>query len=101
MLENPGLSLEGIQKFFCSSRIVIRSSCHAESCKATSCAGAFLSLLNVNSMNTSEVADSINKAISSYGNALPDNQTLLHKILQYVGVTGVIMTRSLTNGNLY
>lgn len=91
-----------IQEYFSPNvALAIRSSCRREDSASTSAAGAFLSILNVDAADASALRDAIEKVVTSYGEATPDDQVLVQPMIQNVAVTGVIMTRVLNDGSPY
>ncbi len=81
--------------------LAVRSSCRREDSSSSSAAGAFLSILNVNPSDKEALTDAINRVIASYGEAAPDDQVLIQPMIQNIVVSGVIMTRVLTDGTPY
>lgn len=81
--------------------LAIRSSCRREDSSTASAAGAFLSVLDVDASDTAAQREAIASVIASYGEADPDDQVLVQPMIRNVAVTGVIMTRVLTDGAPY
>ena len=93
--------LELAAQFSHGERLAIRSSCHREDSYSSSSAGAFLSILDVEVSDTEALSKAINQVISSYGKASADDQVLIQPMIQNIVVSGVIMTRVLTDGAPY
>ena len=99
---DAGAVLREIGRVFAGEeRLAVRSSCRREDSSTSSSAGAFLSVLNVDAVSPDALEDAIHRVIASYGEATPDDQVLIQPMLQNVTVTGVMMTRVLTDGTPY
>lgn len=83
-----------------SGRLAVRSSCRREDSEAASAAGAYLSVLDVEPVPDA-LGEAIDRVVASYGEAGPDDQVLIQPMIRHVTVTGVIMTRVLTDGTPY
>lgn len=81
--------------------LAVRSSCRREDSESTSAAGAYLSVLNVDVSDAQALRDAVERVIASYGEATQDDQVLVQPMLQNITVTGVMMTRVLTDGTPY
>ncbi|MDR1159711.1 MAG: hypothetical protein LBK69_03695 [Syntrophomonadaceae bacterium] len=97
--------LAEIKKIFKGvDKIAIRSSSQAEDSISTSMAGAFLSLLNVNTESKDDITGAIEKVIESYyerGEAAPEDQILVQTMVQDVAMSGVVMSKVLDDGSPY
>ena len=85
-LKDADNCLSHINKFFADDTLVIRSSSRNEDTEATSNAGGFLSLLNVQFENVSRA---IFEVIDSYGNADKKDEVLVQPMLTNVVLSGV------------
>lgn len=95
-------SILDIQGFFSDENaLAVRSSCRGEDSESSSAAGAFLSILNVDPHDSAGLGAAIDRVIASYGTASNDDQVLIQPMIRHVTVTGVIMTRVLTDGSPY
>lgn len=95
-------SISEIQGFFSGENaLAVRSSCRREDSESSSAAGAFLSILNVDPRDSAGLGNAIDRVIASYGAASSDDQVLIQPMIRRVTVTGVIMTRVLTDGSPY
>ncbi|MFT5801959.1 MAG: choline kinase [Nonlabens sp.] len=99
--DNPGKLMEELSSQFESELVIIRSSALAEDNLETANAGAFQSLLNIDSGNALELASAIDSVIASYPDSDPHNQVLIQPMLKNVHGSGVIFTRVLQNGAPY
>ena len=99
--DQPKTCLNVIQSAFLPGPLVVRSSSHMEDGWESSQAGAFDSILNVDSRITAELGAAIDKVLASYGNHLPESQILIQEMLLDVEMSGVLFTRSLGNGAPY
>lgn len=80
--------------------LAIRSSALAEDSSLNSMAGAFDSVLNVNSKDENEISLAIAKVIKSF-DGLESNQVLVQPMIRNVLMSGVIMTKVLDDGSPY
>ncbi|MEI7611264.1 MAG: PEP/pyruvate-binding domain-containing protein [Betaproteobacteria bacterium] len=85
---------------FGNSLLAIRSSALAEDTPEASMAGAFLSKLNVNSCNRSELTSAIDQVKRSMTGD-PRDQILVQPMVSDVAVSGVIMTFDMVHGAPY
>ena len=99
-IDSPIL-LDELSKQFESGLVIIRSSALAEDNLETANAGAFESVLNVDSGNAVELAAAIESVIASYPDSDPNNQVLVQPMLKDIKGSGVIFTRVLQNGAPY
>jgi choline kinase len=82
-------------------KVVVRSSAVQEDGFADSHAGAFKSVLNVNSAEGELLDLAIREVITSYPDSNAANQVLIQPMLEDVLASGVVFTRSLTTGAPY
>lgn len=81
-------------------RVAVRSSAQSEDRQSSSMAGAFLTRLDVDSTNVSEVAAAVDAVVKAMtGN--PRDQVLVQPMLHDVAVAGVILSYDLTHGAPY
>jgi hypothetical protein len=99
--DEKGVLREISHNFDKEETAVIRSSCRREDSESASAAGAYLSVLDVDASAKQSLKDAIERVIASYGDAMPEDQVLVQPMLRQVIVTGVIMTRVLTDGTPY
>lgn len=92
---------EVVAAFSREKTLAVRSSCRREDSESSSAAGAYLSVLNVDVSDAQVLRDAVERVIASYGEATPDDQVLVQPMLRNVTVTGVMMTRVLTDGTPY
>ena len=100
--KNKKTILQEIQKKF-RGNIVIRSSASDEDGKISSNAGKYISFLNIDSMNTSDVKNKINLVVKSYKKiSLRKSQILIQKMVNSINCSGVVFNRDLnTAANYY
>lgn len=90
-----------IQKAF-KAQVAVRSSSKREDGRTQSLAGAFESLLRIDSQNPDELTKAIDFVFSSYGADLTDDdQVLVQEMVTNIAVNGVIFTRSIDDGAPY
>ena len=99
--KEPGEVLTRIQETFSGNRVIVRSSAVIEDSWEQSHAGAFQSILDVSVDDERQLRRAVNDVIASYGEALPDNQVLVQRMLSDVTMSGVILTRTLSLGAPY
>ena len=99
--DNSEKIIEELSQKFDSGLVIIRSSALAEDNQETANAGAFESVLNVDSGNAVELATAIESVIASYPDNDPNNQVLVQPMLRDIRGSGVIFTRVLQNGAPY
>lgn len=99
--EDPAGVLSRMASLFEGAAVAVRSSSRKEDSEACSAAGAYLSLLNVDSGDAKALRDAIEKVFASYGQAEAEDQVLVQAMIARPQVTGVIMTRSLADGAPY
>ena len=86
--------------FAAGKTLAVRSSCRREDSEELSGAGAFLSLLSVEP-TPAALEQAIEQVIASYGRAEDDDQVLIQPMIENAAVTGVMMTRVLSDGAPY
>lgn len=98
--KEPDSVLEELQAIFDDSKVIIRSSSHAEDSDTASMAGAFESILDIDSHDRRALSQAIDLVVRSYGGNR-DDQVLVQPMVKDIVVSGVIMTRCLDNGSPY
>ena len=98
--ENKVVLKEVSQKFRQYAKVAVRSSTKAEDTAETSMAGAFHSILNVNTRSEEELSRAIREVIDSFDET-PENQVLIQQMVVDVSMSGVVMTRVLSDGSPY
>jgi len=97
--------LRSIRESLAARTIVVRSSALIEDSWQASLAGAFTSVLNVDSRDEDAVAEAIEKVIRSYAKsgAKPDdrNQFLVQHMVQNTVMSGVVLTRDMEGAPYY
>ncbi len=97
--------IQKIKKQFSPRKIVIRSSAMIEDTLEKSMAGYFESVLNVNTVQETEIKNAVNQVINSYkdkGGESSFNQILIQQQTENITMSGVVFTRTLhTNGPYY
>ncbi|MCX6122133.1 MAG: PEP-utilizing enzyme [Ignavibacteriales bacterium] len=103
--KNPDEIVAAISKMFSPEKIAIRSSAINEDSFEESLAGAFESVLNVDSKNPQQIYDSVKKVVLSYdlkgNNYYLENQILVQQMVKNVVMSGVIFTRDIETGAPY
>lgn len=92
---NSKLIKKNIKKKFRKKKIIFRSSTTFEDTNSLSAAGAFESILNVNSSNEKEINKSIEKIIKSYKKKIKkisNQQILVQEMILSIHMSGVIFT---------
>tara|TARA_B100001057_G_C22863157_1_gene955431 strand:- start:1486 stop:4548 length:3063 start_codon:yes stop_codon:yes gene_type:complete len=90
-----------IQNKFDSLKVIIRSSAISEDGFNNSMAGAYLSILDINTNSKEDLSDSISKVINSYSDNNPLNEVLVQPMINNVINSGVIFTRTLSHSAPY
>ena len=90
-----------IQSRFQSKKLIVRSSAISEDGFDVSNAGAYLSVLDIDSTIEKAIFDSVIKVIDSYKDRNPANQVLVQPMIENVRVSGVIFTRTLSESAPY
>ncbi|MBN38073.1 MAG: hypothetical protein CMI29_06350 [Opitutae bacterium] len=99
--ENSEAVVSGIMGKFSNTRIVARSSALTEDGFASANAGAYDSMLDIDSSSADAVREAIVKVINSYPDNNPNNQILVQPMLTDVRISGVGFTRTLSKGAPY
>ncbi len=95
------LIVNNIQNKFKSKKLIVRSSAISEDGFDVSNAGAYLSILSIDSNIKKAIFDSVNKVIDSYKDRNLANQVLVQPMIEDVSVSGVIFTRTLSESGPY
>ena len=94
--------IQDIQSQFDNKNLIIRSSALNEDGSIKSMAGAFDSVLDVNSTKNEQLISGINFVIKSYGvNCNSENEILIQSIVSDVSMSGVVFTHELNFGSPY
>ena len=94
--------IKNIQLSFRDTQIIVRSSALGEDGIFTSMAGAFDSVKDISSNDTSKLILGVNTVISSYGkNCNKKNEVLIQSMVKNVSISGVVFTHELNNGSPY
>lgn len=91
--------VEEIRNRFPKTLLAVRSSTKAEDTEDRSMAGAFESILNVDS-KTESILNAVEKVINSF-DADETNQVLIQPMVKEVSMSGVVMTNVLDDGSPY
>ncbi|MBU1610220.1 MAG: pyruvate, phosphate dikinase [Proteobacteria bacterium] len=83
-----------------SGKVIVRSSSQAEDGGGNSMAGAFESILDVDSRQRPRLEEAISLVVASYGGD-PADQVLIQPMVEDIKASGVIMTRCMDNGSPY
>ena len=103
-INNSKLIEKNIKSIFKKRKIILRSSTTFEDTNLLSAAGAFDSILNVNSSNKKEVKRSIEKVIKSYKKKIrniSNQQILVQEMMLGIKMSGVIFTGDNSGYNNY
>ena len=92
-------TLEEIRQRFSGAKLAVRSSSRSEDGWEKSGAGAHLSLLGV-SAETDEMARAIQEVFDSF-ESHPQDRTMVQEMVESIAHTGVVLTRTLTEGAPY
>ena len=102
------LSPEGvvtrIQEQFPDNSVAVRSSCSREDSSNESGAGAYLSVLHVDTRNVARLKDVIDSVFDAYGlekDALGAEHCFVQPMVDNITMSGVIFTRSNDGGSPY
>lgn len=98
---NQARILAEVARLFESKIVAVRSSASYEDGANCSFAGAFESILNINPLDTEELARAINSVLASYPKADERDQVLVQEMVLDIAVSGVIMTRCVDDGSPY
>lgn len=89
------------QKKFKSKNLIIRSSAISEDTFESSNAGTYLSILDIDVNDRIAIREAIKTVIESYSDENIDNQVLIQPMIKNVLLSGVIFTRTLSEGAPY
>ncbi len=98
---HPKEVIKDIQSKFKKQRLIIRSSSLEEDGWEKSQAGAFESVLDVDSQDIKTLSESIERVFKSYGKISSSNQILVQPFINNVNISGVIFTCDMTTGAPY
>ena len=105
---NSEAVIDHLHSRFGSALLAVRSSCFKEDSMEQSCAGAFVSVLNVPAHDQSRLGSAISEVFASYDlpDHLPASQAgsehlLIQPMVDDIVLSGVIMTRVLNDGAPY
>lgn len=90
-----------VQTQLCCDKVVVRSSALSEDGFGNSNAGAYTSLLNVDARCSESLRVAVEGVIASYPDGNLGDQLLVQPMLRGVLASGVVFTRTLTNGAPY
>ena len=93
--------INDIQQKFKFKKIIVRSSAISEDGFHSSNAGAYVSVLGIDPTVKQAILDSITSVIDSYIDKNLANQVLVQPMIENVCVSGVIFTRTLSEGAPY
>lgn len=93
--------LTHVQSQFEDEDLVVRSSATTEDGFASSNAGTFTSVLDVNGASDRALATAIDEVVGSYGDGEPAHQVLVQPMVQGTRANGVVFTRTLEEGAPY
>lgn len=93
--------LAGVQNTFDGRSLVVRSSALSEDSFTSANAGAYSSVLNVDSSNIVAIREAIEAVVASYPDKNPHNQVLVQPMVGDVVASGVAFSRTLTYGAPY
>lgn len=93
--------IHNIIEKFKSKKIIVRSSAVSEDGFDSSNAGAYESILNIDTNDQKAVTNSIESVINSYPDQNLANQVLVQPMIENVSVSGVIFTRTLSESAPY
>lgn len=102
---NPTAILDRISTAFSPQTVVVRSSVTGEDGLNHSCAGQYLSILNINSSDRRQLGEAIDQVIASFGlqeehRQITDEVLVQPQVLS-VRASGVLLTRDTRNGSPY
>jgi len=100
-INKPQEIINDIQTSFKSKKLIVRSSAISEDGFHSSNAGAYLSVLDINPKDKKAIIDSIKSVTDSYKDKNLANQVLVQPMIENVSVSGVIFTRTLSEGAPY
>lgn len=97
--ERPKI-IAALQRRFADGLVVVRSSSQAEDTLGQSNAGAFLSVLDVDPLDSVALEEAVQAVADSLPGG-PDDQVLVQPVVRDLVVSGVIMTRCMYDGSPY
>jgi choline kinase/phosphohistidine swiveling domain-containing protein len=100
-VSNPQQICDHLRHEFQANPVIVRSSALSEDGWLSSAAGAYESILNVNSGSSRQLTSAIESVFRSYGPRNLGNQVLVQPMLSDVRLSGVVMTRTPTTGSAY
>lgn len=100
-LAAPAAIIDRLRQRFGGGLLAVRSSALNEDGAARSMAGAFHSVLKVDSLDAAALRAAIEEVLASYHSTNPGHQVLVQPMLEHVAMNGVLMTHDLTNGAPY
>jgi len=98
---NSKIIIDSIIKKYQGCKVVVRSSALTEDGFDSTNAGAFTSVLDVDSDNSKSLKTAVEEVIKSYTTDNPRHQVLVQKMVSGVVASGVVFTRNLTYGSPY
>lgn len=98
---DPQAVLAQIDEAFGALRLVVRSSALSEDGFASANAGAYTSVLDVDSTDDAAIRAAIEEVVGSYHDGDPANQILVQPMVSDVAASGVAFTRTLDCGAPY
>jgi hypothetical protein len=101
---NKKINIINIIKKKFKKKIIFRSSTTFEDTDKLSAAGAFVSVLNINSNNTKEIIKSTEKVIRSYkkkNKNISNQQILVQEMIENIKMSGVIFTGDIHGNKFY
>ncbi|MCL2250042.1 MAG: PEP-utilizing enzyme [Oscillospiraceae bacterium] len=98
---NCAESILTLQNFFSKQKVIVRSSHSHEDTAKTSMAGKYLSVLNVDVMDSQAIKSAIEKVFASYGARCSGEEVLIQPMLSNVLISGVAFTCDINTGAPY
>jgi choline kinase len=100
-LEDREGVLSRVREILGTARLIVRSSALSEDQWHQSAAGAFESVPNVDGASREDVANAVDTVLASYSGHHPDDQVLVQEMIADIDISGVVMTRTPTQGSPY
>ena len=103
-IEQQARCIAQISETFPDGSVAIRSSASDEDLHASSAAGLYTSVLDVNVNSTTEIVDAIQRVIASYEQQRPCNeedQIIVQRMVNEPSMSGVVFTHELNTGAPY
>ena len=103
-MKDKNTIIKDIKYRFNGDRIVVRSSSSKEDSFKTSNAGHYESVLGIDSSDSAQIQDAIEKVLLSYtkdGDNIEEEQVLVQRQAQHVRYSGVIFTRDIQGNRPY